>query len=215
VGNGTAAVSLARANALGQISTVPLVQVLKGRAHGAAAALVINMVNVFIFISISVSFLVMGIGMCQMLDEMADSAVDRVQRRRREAQGGVRAGRTTRRMRKVARAALASLFFAIVSAISASNPKALLHIMAGITSLALNLEGGVLIIIMFVVSRQSKRAEAPPQDVALDCAPRSDLDGIPAPVKPAAGWALVAFVVAFFGFAVVVDVVKYIPTMFG
>lgn len=215
VANGTAAATLQGANDLGQISTVPLVEVLSGQEHGAAASAVINMVNVFIFISISVSFMVMGIGMTQMTDEMADSLVEWLHARRKAA-GGAAVGRATAGARRAGRLLLAALFFTAISAISVANPKALLHIMAGFTSLALNLEGGVLIIIMFVVSRARGGAgQSPPaHGGSLDYVAPDGFYGIPAPVPRAAGWALVVFVLCFFSFAVGVDFVMYLPKLF-
>jgi amino acid permease len=217
VANGTSAVTLAKANELGQISTVPLVEVLKGQTHGAAAEVVINMVNVFIFISISVSFMVMGLGLTQMTDEMAESAVDWFYSKRQRGADGSRLGRPTQGVRRGARLGLAAAFFAAVSTISATNPKALLHIMAGFTSLALNLEGGVLIIIMFLVSRGPGATvpETRPRDASLDYVAPSIFNSIPAPIPRGAGWVLVVFVMSFFSFAVVVDVAEYLPTIFG
>lgn len=201
------------ANTLGQISTVPLVESLRERGSGGIAArTVMLLANAFVFISISVSFMVMGVGMTQMLDEIADSVVESWdQRLFIHGRPSLMRARTKK---KIARFGLAGAFFSIVAAISANNPKALLHIMAGITSLALNLEGGVLISIMFVVSRRhngnSPLTPAGPADIASDYA-----GSIPLPISKQRGKPLVAFVVIFFVFAVVVDLVNYIPTMFA
>lgn len=177
-----------------------------------AARLVVMLANVFVFISISVSFMVMGVGMTQMLDEIGDGLVESWDRRM-----AIRGRGSTLRIRTkkiIARYSLSAIFFSVVATISANNPKALLRIMAGITSLALNLEGGVLISIMFVVSRRLGRNSILTSDARLDEVP-GDPDDIPLPVSKEFGKPLVAFIVAFFSFAVVVDLVKYIPTMFG
>lgn len=215
-GNGTAAVTLSTANELGQISTVPLVEVLKGRGtRSLAAAVVINLVNVFVFISISVSFMVMGMGLTQMLDEMADSLVDWYHARLKE-RDSTAIGRPTAGRRRAARRMLAAMFFVAISVISATNPKALLHIMAGFTSMALNLEGGVLIIIMFVVSRTRGRDDL--TSAAGDNVERGESDGfhgISAPISYGTGWALVLFVLSFFSFAVAIDFIVYLPRLFS
>lgn len=215
-GNRTAAVTLSSANDLGQISTVPLVEVLKSRGtQSVAASVVINLVNVFVFISISVSFMVMGMGLTQMLDEMADSLVDWHHARLKERESTA-IGRPTAGRRRAARHMLAAIFFVAISVISATNPKALLHIMAGFTSMALNLEGGMLIIIMFVVSRT--RSSADPTRTVDGSADRGESEGfhgIPAPISRGSGWALVVLVLSFFSFAVGIDFIVYLPRLFG
>lgn len=210
-GSATPAVTLERANEMGQISTVPLVEVLEGKSLGLAASVVVNMVNIFIFISISVSFMVMGIGLCQMLDEIADSAVNSWRDRKGGADGH---GRVTPQMRRAARHGLAAAFFSIVSIISANNPKAMLNIMAGITSLALNLEGGVLVIIMFVISRRGTTPMAVIGE-GLDFVVDENFHAIPSPIGSKTGKLIAVSVFVFFSFAVIVDVVKYIPRVFG
>lgn len=214
-GGETAAVTLSSANDLGQISTVPLVEVLKSRGtQSAAASVVINLVNVFVFISISVSFMVMGMGLTQMCDEMADSLVDWHHARLKE-RDGTAVGRPTTGRRRAARHMLAAIFFVLITVISATNPKALLHIMAGFTSMALNMEGGMLIIIMFMVSRA--RGSAHPSRSAGDSVERGEpggFHGIPAPISRGSGWALVVLVLSFFSFAVGVDFIVYLPGLF-
>lgn len=216
VGNGTAAITLAAANELGQISTVPLVEVLRSRGtHSVAASVVINLVNVFVFISISVSFMVMGIGLTQMLDEMADSLVEWQHARLKERDGPA-IGRPSAGRRRTARLVLATIFFVAISVISATNPKALLHIMAGFTSMALNLEGGVLVIIMFVVSRARVTADVlPAADSSAELSGAGGFYGIPMPISSFTGWALVVLVLSFFSFAVAIDFVVYLPRLFS
>ncbi|KAF6003774.1 hypothetical protein F1559_001142 [Cyanidiococcus yangmingshanensis] len=69
IGNSTGP-SLEMANAMGEISTVPLIAALE-RYHAKAAPVVAVLVNIFITISITVSFLVIGSGLRHMIDGVA------------------------------------------------------------------------------------------------------------------------------------------------
>jgi hypothetical protein len=191
--------SLMSANANGEISTIPLVAALKARRHGSSP-LVLSLVNVFVFISISVSMCVMAIGMIHLLDSLADSVVTKLLLKGKLPGSRSGPGRASRRVRRVARLGLSGLAFVIIAWISSTNPKSLLKIMAGITSLCLNAEGGLLIIVMLITSRVHR----------VD-----NVDNIPDPLSRGATAVLIVYVFVFYSFAVVVDIVKYLPTVFS
>jgi hypothetical protein len=192
-------VSLTSANLNGEISTIPLVEALKARSDNGATY-IYSLVNVFVFISISVSMCVMAIGMIHLLDSLADSVVTKYFSP--SAINGARAGpgRSSRNVRRAGRLGLSGVAFAIITWISTSNPKALLKIMAGITSLCLNAEGGLLIMIMLITSRVG-RIDSP--------------DSIPDPLPRGVTAALVVYVLVFYSFAVLVDIIKYLPRIFA
>lgn len=199
-------VSLANANALGEISTVPLVEVLREREHGATSVILL-LVNLFVFISISVSFMVMGVGMRHLLDDMARALVVAIRRRSNLPSGRIESGSSFRSYCLLSRYAICFFSFGSVVYISASNPTLLLKIMAGITSLCLNAEGGLLIIIMFVWSRYIASEMSAIDDLSLSYS-------IPDPLSSTTGNILAVFVFVFFAFAVIVDMLKYLPSVF-
>jgi amino acid permease len=190
--------SLAHSNSLGEISTIPLVEVLKSRSHGGAQV-IFNLVNLFVFVSITVSFLVVGIGMKHMLDDLASSAVEWIHFRPSAASPTVR---QVRRQKSVLRHASSLLSFGVVAGIAASNPRLLLKIMAGVTSLCVNAEGGLLIMVMLYVSRKKHRDEA-------------NLKAIPAAMSPVVSFLVLFVGFSYYGFVILLDISKYLPTLFS
>lgn len=120
------------ANEMGQIATMPLLEKLRG--DGSISNFVGFTIDLFVFISVLVSFLTMGASMKNMVDGHADSI--------------------PRESRVPARYLMYLLWFGGVIIIAACNPRGFLKSMEGFTSLSLNIETGLFIMIMFVNARK-------------------------------------------------------------
>jgi hypothetical protein len=191
-------VSLANSNALGEISTIPLVEVLKSHSHGNAQS-IFNLVNLFVFISVTVSFLVVGIGMKHMLDDIAGSLVVQIHSQPSAVTPTVR---EIRRQQKILRFVSSLSSFAVVALIAVSNPRLVLKIMAGVTSLCVNAEGGLLIMVMLYVSRKKHYEEA-------------NLKAIPAPMSTVLAFTVLVLGFGYYTFVILLDILSYLPTLFG
>lgn len=170
--------SLTQANELGQISTIPLIDVLKAREDRLDWVIAL-LVNIFITLSITISFLVMSLGMKHFIDGMA----------RNHSTPNSRFGYDTKRRFNYI------LYFAIVLTMAVSNPTALFKIMEGVTALSLNMEAGLFVLYMTYVGRSMTKE-------------------IPAPLSPTHFIGLVLFVGVYFGSAVLIDLVFYLPHAF-
>ncbi|CAN8065723.1 unnamed protein product [Agarophyton chilense] len=120
----------------GQISTIPLIKVLKCR-HDELDAIISFIVNLFIAVSVTVSFLVMSMGMKHYIDgsvkDSTDSGTDY----------------------DSSRWARYAIYFSVVLATALSNPHGVFKIMEGVTTLALNIEAGAYILYMLYQSRKN------------------------------------------------------------
>lgn len=194
--------SLAAANAAGEISTIPLVETLKGRATGNTT-IILDLINLFIFVSVSVSFLIFGIGMKHMMDDIADEFVYKVHGSMNLPGSSTRSARRTYAWRMGARVLFSGGAFVSIIVLATSNPSGLLKIMAGITSLCINAEGGLLIMVMLATSRWAYYAsESPKEEVIV------------APMSRFTASAWLVYVILFYIVAVVIDIVEYLPTLF-
>ncbi len=129
---------LSVANSLGENSTYPLIEALKkhgGEVNTVAAFLV----NLFTAISVTVSFFVMGTGLKHVLDDQLRSLISR---------------RSSPLKQLVGIMAYYLLYFGSIGAIALLNPKAFIRVLAGVTSLSLNVEAGVFIVFMLLQSRR-------------------------------------------------------------
>lgn len=129
--------SLTEASELGEISTIPLIGVLKARGDSLDWVVVL-LVNIFTALSITISFLVMSLGMKHFIDGEA----------RDQSTPDSRFGYDTNRRFKYV------LYFAIVLATAVSSPTALFKIMEGVTGLSVNIEAGLFVLYMAYVSRK-------------------------------------------------------------
>lgn len=203
-----AATSLQSAAAAGQISTIPLMEVLQA-SHDKFNGIVAVLVNLFIAISVTISFLVMSVGMLHFI-------TGSVSKNHRTA--------TTSSTSSLSTSSWSKRFFdslflrywvggvGIVYVIALSNPAGLLHIMEGVTTLALNLEAGVFIVYMFYVARTSPTLHYN----------REGRDGDQATAMAAfdAGYLsrrhaafIVTYLVMYFTIAVLVDLLIYMPSL--
>lgn len=132
--------TLASASQLGQISTIPLIQVLKARGD-RIDGVISFLVSIFIGLSIVISFLVMSIGLKHYIDG-----------------GAVRQARISHVNYDVNRTGKYVAAFGAVLSIAISNPAGLLKIMEGFTTLSLNLEAGVFILYMLHVGRRMTKS---------------------------------------------------------
>lgn len=141
--------TLALASESGQISTIPLIEVLKARGDGVDWIISL-MVNIFIVLSVIISFLVMSVGMKHYID------------------GGVQS--TSSRMGhnpNIRRWVMYFSAFAVVLTTAVANPTALLKIMEGFTSLSLNVEAGLFVSYMFIVGRQMGKSIPAPLPIGV------------------------------------------------
>lgn len=178
--NGNPVISLEQAAKNGDISTVPLSKVIDRdykQYHWVSA-----LVNVFIIISITISFIAMGTGLKHMLDgfvkkRMEQAALDR--NSEKEAlypSAAVTCCQRTGRwcgsfwgfFRKVFAGtsmryqfSLYVLFFGMVVLVASLNPKGFLVVLEVFTSLALNVESGLFVALMVYLSRKPQYDTVP------------------------------------------------------
>lgn len=126
--------TLQQAYEQGEIATIPLVKVLQCR-NDSLDSVISFIVNLFIVVSITVSFLVMSMGMKHYLDGHA--------REKAESPEDYHSARALRYL----------ICFGIVLATALANPHGLFRIMEGVTTLALNIEAGLFILFMLYMAR--------------------------------------------------------------
>lgn len=132
-----ASTSLEEANELGEISTIPLIEVLHGR-NDPMVSVIAFMVNLFITLSITVSFVVMSMGLIHYIDGEA----------RNQTTPDSRISYDVNRRSKYI------LAYAFILFTSLSDPTALLKIMEGFTTLSVNIECGLFMLYMLHVARK-------------------------------------------------------------
>ena len=186
-------VSLEAAAAKGEIATIPVTEVIAHRFAGEFGWLA-QAITVFIVLSICVSFNAIGLGFKHVLSGMAASICERFGLPVGSG-GDVTAG-TASDLRSLlaTRAVFYALYvggFGAVLVVAIMNPQGFLLVLGAVTSMALNLAGGVFVALMYVASRQRAFDEAHPLLLPLD-------EGM--------GSALAAFVLASFDVAVLYDV---------
>lgn len=170
--------SLTAASRRGEIASVPLSDVI--HADYPKYAWVLWITRVFVAISVSVSFLALGSGLKHLLDGLAFHLRDLPRVRAR-----IRSEAHLRR----ARLALYAACFGAVLLVALTASGAFFEILGTWTSLALNLESGIFVVLMVHAARAA---------------------GLPTPDgKPPLGTILKWFVFAYFGFAVVYDMVRF------
>lgn len=185
---GVANATLTAANEMGEISTVPLIQVLHSRG-GAFNGAIAFFVNLFIAVSVTVSFFVMATGMVNYLDGLVSSvtmgyALDS-------------------RKPGLLRATNYVFWFGTVLLIAVLNPAGFVKILEGVTSFSLNFEAGVFIMVMFVVSRNREEFED------------GFLVHLSASLPSSFAIALVVIVGSYFAGAVLIDAIFFLPKAFG
>lgn len=174
--------SLESANALGQISTIPLMEVLKA-SQDKLNVVIAMLVNSFIAISVTVSFLVMAVGMLHFV------------------KGSISSPSTS----EGPPSPIKSLFtrywlsFAVILSIALCNPAGLLKIMEGATSLALNLEAGVFVVYMFYISRAMHHT--------------CDTGVIPGTLPAWQAGIIISYLIVYYVSAVLVDTFVFIPSV--
>lgn len=170
--------SLTEASELGQISTIPLIEVLEAKEDQLDWVIAL-LVNIFIALSVTISFLVMSLGMKHFIDGQAQS----------QSTPSSRFGYDTNRRFKYV------LHFAVILTTAVGNPTALFKIMEGVTALSLNMEAGLFVLYMLYSGRSMTKE-------------------IPAPLSRNHFVGLVLFVGLYFGSAVLIDLVFYLPSAF-
>ena len=176
--------TLAAAEAQGFISTMPLIQVLENRGKKGSKSLAL-LVDIFIATSITVSFFLQGIGLKHTLDGQIDSGLP-------EWMAGWK--------KLLVRAGNYSIWYGAVLLIALFNPQGFIKILAGITSMCLNIEAGIFIAYMLVESRYQRQ--------------RAMLD-IPNPLSRMQALFILAFIGSFFSLSVLIDAILYLPKTFG
>eukprot|EP01104_Vermistella_antarctica_P019578 TRINITY_DN7734_c0_g1_i1.p1 TRINITY_DN7734_c0_g1~~TRINITY_DN7734_c0_g1_i1.p1 ORF type:complete len:399 (+),score=97.08 TRINITY_DN7734_c0_g1_i1:144-1199(+) len=190
--------TLQEAQEKGQISTIPLVQIIRDEHKKYLWAAII--VNIFIMVSITVSFITMGTGLKHVIDGYIKSWTSKMSRVAADPSSATAKDCSTKAWLffspycsvRVLQAVLYAGSYALVLGVSMMNPKGFLEVMELATSLALNLESGFFVAWMMGVARRM--------------AERNQEGDIPLPTW---GWLYaVRWVVMFyFLFAVMYDVV--------
>ncbi len=175
--------SLASANAAGQISTVPLIETLNARG-GNLNQIIAFLINLFIAISLTISFFVMGIGMKHTLDGQLKEFMP-------EYSSAIR--------RVAAQGLYYAAWFGAVFLIAFFEPHGFIALLAGVTSLSLNVEAGIFIMYMLVQSRRRSQNRTLLETALSD--------------KAAA--TLVVSVGTYFTVAVLIDMLLYLPHAFS
>jgi len=147
-------INLQNSNDEGEIATVPLIEIIRGRYP--EFNWIASLVDIFITISITVSFVTMGTGTKHVLDGFtstneessvsSENVFDEVEQTSTTAQTLLFKVRSLRLAWK--KAILYSLCFGIVLILAQSNPRGFIVIMERVTSLALNLEAGAFVAVM-------------------------------------------------------------------
>lgn len=206
-------VTLENASNLGEISTIPLMEVLEA-THDRLNFIVAILVNTFIAVSLTISFLVISIGMLHFIKGSVSHVNNEEEHDENVTLDSndifVESGNRNRSRTGLATKFLNSAFvrywvggvgFIYVTAIL--NPKGVLRIMEGVTSFALNVEAGIFVVYMLYTSRLT----------AEDVEEGSHNTGLMSRKQAAV---VITYMVMFFSVAVFVDGVFYLPTtIFG
>lgn len=178
--------TLEYANDFGLISTIPLMQVLSNSQDNLNTVIAFT-VNLFIALSLTVSFLVMSVGTLHFLKGSVSDTTTRG------------SGSVSRLINSLSVRYWATYAFILLVALR--NPTGLLKILKGVTTVALNLEGGVFLVYMYYICRK----KLTPEQVSLSGS-----------LSVAHARALIACLFLYFSFTVLIDLIFYIPgTIFG
>lgn len=179
--------TLDAANSQGEISTVPLMQVLEA-THDKTNYVVALLVNFFIVVSITVSMVILSVGMIHYIKGSVTSSNSRS-----NSEGGVNASDEGQ---------LFMRYFAsylMVLGLTLYNAKALFRVMEGLLTIVIGLEAAIFFVYMFVVGR-------------ADAVEAQDTTSIPFSVTPLHAKVLVGFSLMYYVAAVVIDSVVYLPS---
>lgn len=132
--------ALQSADTNGQISTIPLVNILQTKSSSFQMNLLTNLVKFFIAISVTVSFLVIGAGLYNYITGISLTLSTHY----------------TNLSPTFLTVSLSLFWFGVILALSVLNPKGFMVLLEGFTSLALNMEAGLFLIGMFYWSRVGK-----------------------------------------------------------
>jgi len=147
--------NLYQSEALGQISTIPLVEIIHQQYPNFIW--IAGLVDVFITISITVSYITMGTGAKHVLDGYMQQNEQSVIGTETLFDDNSFMTRTIAKVKSVKviwkKAVLYVLCFGTILVIAQANPRAFIVIMEKVTSLALNLEAGVFVSIMLTTSQ--------------------------------------------------------------
>jgi amino acid permease len=187
-------ISLEHAAEEGDISTVPLIQVIK--QNYPQFFWVAILVDVFIMLSITVSYITVGTGTKHVLDGFVESW--------RYVKSKDYGGCWKNMWRKIAdirrifkQMIIYTLCFGIVLVIAVTNPQGFIRIIENAASLALNLEAGAFIAIMLINARDAT------EDIEI-------------PFKLNKFWfSLRYIIIVYFLFAVLYDIASLIAPLFG
>ncbi|XP_031557499.1 uncharacterized protein LOC116294110 isoform X2 [Actinia tenebrosa] len=136
--------SLQWAEANGQISTIPLTEIL--HKEYSEFAWIAVLIQVFVMISITVSFLTMGAALRHMMDGWFDSFF--TVPKKNWQQGNLEKNRCGISLRSVIKTVGLLLVFGFVFTVAMINPKGFVTILENATSFIMNLESGVFVVIM-------------------------------------------------------------------
>lgn len=178
--------TLEYANDLGLISTIPLMQVLSSTQSNLNNVIAF-LVNFFISVSLTVSFLVMSVGTLHFLEgSVSDSPTT--------------SGSLVSRLSNSLPVRYWATY-AFILLVALQNPTGLMKILKGVTTVALNLEGGVFVVYMYYTCRKHLTTE------------QVSLSGS---LPPTYAKTLTTCLFLYFSFVVLVDLIFYIPgTIFG
>lgn len=134
---------LKTADELGEIATVPLLAVL-GKSGTIHSAVIMKLVDLFIAVSVTVSFLVIGAGLRHMVGGMAESLSYKLQGSKNTISG-----------------CMYMFWFGLILMLALTNPHGFMTLVEGFTSFGLNLEAGFFMVYMFYRSRKYGAANIP------------------------------------------------------
>lgn len=178
--------TLEYANDLGLISTIPLMQVLSSTQSNLNIVIAF-LVNFFISVSLTVSFLVMSVGTLHFLEGSVSDSTTTI---------GSFASRLSNSL-----PARYLATYAFILLVALQNPTGLMKILKGVTTVALNLEGGVFVVYMYHTCRKHLTTE------------QVTLSGS---LSPAHAKTLTTCLFLYFSSTVLIDLIFYIPgTIYG
>jgi len=151
-------ISLEQAEEEGNISTVPLVQIIETTPELHQFTWIAVLVQIFITTSITVSFVTLSSGMKHVLDGYVKSFKLAARRNRRSVLKRIMntLSRCTRHPATVVQFTLYTLMYGFILLLALFNPKSFFIVMEVFASLALNLESGFFIAIMLIVAGRRK-----------------------------------------------------------
>ncbi|KAL9965798.1 hypothetical protein ACROYT_G029645 [Oculina patagonica] len=138
----------------GVTSVIPVTKIIKSNYpdYGWIAILV----QVFVIVSVAVSFLTMGAGMRHMVDSWFDSFYSTTQTNWQEVKSKWEGVYCKANIRWFLKIAILLLLFGFLFAVAALNPMGTVTVLGNATSLALNVELGVFIVLMLRRSQSHK-----------------------------------------------------------